>query len=106
MENTTNNEVITKETEATSSEATSGTFPWKDDDVRVMTAGETAIGVGIIGGLSVLAWEAAIKPLGKKVLAAGKAALQKAKEKKAGMMRILFTFEMICATSIMKSSEI
>ena len=79
MENTTNNEVITKETEATSSEATSGTFPWKDDDVRVMTAGETAIGVGIIGGLSVLAWEAAIKPLGKKVLAAGKAALQKAK---------------------------
>ena len=73
MENTTNNEVITKETEATSSEATSGTFPWKDDDVRVMTAGETAIGVGIIGGLSVLAWEAAIKPLGKKVLAAEKA---------------------------------
>ena len=84
MENTTNNEVITKETEATSSEATSGTFPWKDDDVHVMTAGETAIGFGIIGGLSVLAWEVAIKPLGKKALAAGKAALQKAKEKKAG----------------------
>ena len=31
-----------------------------------------------------LAWEVAIKPLGKKTLAAGKAALQKAKEKKAG----------------------
>lgn len=77
MENTMNNEVITKETEATSSEATSGTFPWKDDDVHVMTAGETAVGFGIIGGLSVLAWEVAIKPLGKK-------ALQKAKEKKAG----------------------
>ena len=50
----------------------------------VMTAGETAIGFGIIGGLSVLAWEVAIKPFGKKALAAGKAALQKAKEKKAG----------------------
>ena len=84
MENTMNNEVITKETEATSSEATSGTFPWKDDDVRVMTAGETAIGFGIIGGLSVLAWEVAIKPLGKKALAAGKTALQKMKEKRAG----------------------
>ena len=83
MENTMNNEVITKETEATS-ESTELTPAKQDDDVHVMTAGETAIGVGIIGGLSVLAWEAAIKPLGKKVLAAGKAALQKAKEKKAG----------------------
>lgn len=84
MEDTMNNEVITKETEATSSEATSGRYPWKEDDVHVMTAGETAIGFGIVGGLSVLAWEVAIKPLGKKALAAGKAALQKAKEKKAG----------------------
>lgn len=82
MENTMNNEVITKETEVTS-ESTELT-PAKQDDVHVMTAGETAIGVGIIGGLSVLAWEAAIKPLGKKVLAAGKTALQKVKEKKAG----------------------
>lgn len=82
MENTTNNEVITKETEATS-ESTELT-PAKQDDVHVMTDGETAIGFGIIGGLSVLAWEVAIKPFGKKALAAGKAALQKAKEKKAG----------------------
>ena len=82
MENTMNNEVITKETEATS-ESTELT-PVKQDDVHVMTAGETAIGFGIIGGLSVLAWEVAIKPLGKKALAAGKVALQKAKEKKAG----------------------
>lgn len=49
-----------------------------------MTAGETAIGVGIIGGLTVLAWEVAIKPLGKKAIAAGRSALQKVKEKKAG----------------------
>lgn len=83
MENTMNNEVITKETEATSSEATSGTFSWKEDDAHVMTAGDTAIGIGIIGGLSVLAWEVAIKPLGKKAIAAGKTALRKAKEKKA-----------------------
>ena len=62
MENTMNNEVITKETEATS-ESTELT-PAKQDDVHVMTAGETAIG--------------------KKALAAGKAALQKAKEKKTG----------------------
>ena len=53
MENTMNNEVITKETEATS-ESTQLT-PAKQDDVHVMTAGETAIGFGIIGGLSVLA---------------------------------------------------
>lgn len=81
MENTMNNEVITKETEATS-ESTELT-PAKQDDVHVMTAGDTAIGIGIIGGLSVLAWEAAIKPLGKKAIAAGKTALRKAKEKKA-----------------------
>ena len=81
MENTMNNEVITEETEAIS-ESTELT-PAKQDDVHVMTAGDTAIGIGIIGGLSVLAWEAAIKPLGKKAIAAGKTALRKAKEKKA-----------------------
>lgn len=81
MENTMNNEVITKETEAMS-ESTELT-PAKQDDVHVMTAGDTAIGIGIIGGLSVLAWEVAIKPLGKKAIAAGKTALRKAKEKKA-----------------------
>lgn len=81
MENTMNNEVITKETEAIS-ESTELT-PAKQDDVHVMTAGDTAIGIGIIGGLSVLAWEVAIKPLGKKAIAAGKTALRKAKEKKA-----------------------
>lgn len=81
MENTMNNEVITKETEAMS-ESTELT-PAKQDDVHVMTAGDTAIGIGIIGGLSVLAWEVAIKPLGKKAIAAGKTVLRKAKEKKA-----------------------
>lgn len=81
MENTMNNEVITKEMEAIS-ESTELT-PAKQDDVHVMTAGDTAIGIGIIGGLSVLAWEVAIKPLGKKAIAAGKTALRKAKEKKA-----------------------
>lgn len=81
MENTMNNEVI-NETEAVS-ESTE-LIPEKQDDVHVMTAGETAIGVGIIGGLTVLAWEVAIKPLGKKAIAAGRSALQKVKEKKAG----------------------
>ena len=81
MENTMNNEVI-NETEVVS-ESTELT-PAKQDDVHVMTSGEAAIGFGIIGGLSVLAWEVAIKPLGKKVIAAGKPALQKAKEKRAG----------------------
>ena len=81
MENTMNNEVI-NETEVVS-ESTELT-PAKQDDVHVMTGGETAIGLGIIGGLSVLAWEVAIKPLGKKAIAAGKTALQKAKEKRAG----------------------
>lgn len=81
MENTMNNEVI-NETEVVS-ESTELT-PAKQDDVHVMTSGEAAIGFGIIGGLSVLAWEVAIKPLGKKAIAAGKTALQKAKEKRAG----------------------
>lgn len=76
-----NNEVI-NETEAIS-ESTELT-PEKQEDVHVMTAGETAIGFGLIGGLSVLAWEVAIKPLGKKAIAAGKTVLQKAKEKRAG----------------------
>lgn len=81
MENTMNNEVI-NETEVVS-ESTELT-PAKQDDVHVMTSGEAAIGFGIIGGLSVLAWEVAIKPLGKKAIAAGKTALQKAKEKRVG----------------------
>ena len=81
MENTMNNEVI-NETEVVS-ESTELT-PAKQDDVHVMTSGEAAIGFGIIGGLSVLAWEVAIKPLGKKAIAAGKTALQKAKEKRTG----------------------
>lgn len=74
MEN--NNEVI-METEATSepTELTSA----KQDDVHVMTAGESAIGFGIIGGLAILGWELAIKPIGKKAVAAGKKALAKAK---------------------------
>ncbi len=80
MENTMNNEVI-METEATS-ESTELT-PVQQDDVHVMTAGESAIGFGIIGGLAILGWELAIKPLGKKAIAAGKNAYQKAKEKKA-----------------------
>lgn len=81
MENTMNNEVI-NETEATSESVE--LTPATQEEAHDMTAVETALGFGIIGGLSVLAWEFGIKPLGKKAIAGGKALLQKAKEKKSG----------------------
>lgn len=81
MENTMNNEVI-NETEATSESVELA--PATQEEARDMAAVETALGFGIIGGLSVLAWEFGIKPLGKKAIAGGKALLQKAKEKKSG----------------------
>lgn len=80
MEN--NNEIIMKETEAMTDSMELNTSA--QDGEHVMTAGETALGIGIIGGLSVLAWEFAMKPLAKKAVAAGKNVYQKANEKKAG----------------------
>lgn len=46
------------------------------------SSGDVALGTAIIGGLSVLAWEFAIKPLGKKVIAVGKNTYRKVKDSK------------------------
>lgn len=50
---------------------------------------DVAVGTAIIGGLSVLAWEFAIKPLGKKAIGAGKNVYQKLKAKKSKKIVLL-----------------
>lgn len=75
---TMNNEVITMDTASENTELSTSI-----DEGRDTTGVDTAVGVGIIGGLAILGWEFVVKPLGKKGIAAGKSVLKKAKEKKA-----------------------
>lgn len=68
-------EIMTME-ETTVGEAVA---PVEQSDIHVVSKTETAVAVGVVGTLSVLAWEFAIKPAGKWLGGKAKTGLQKAK---------------------------